>query len=349
MQESALYFSMPDLNKLSSYFFDLPPELIAQTPMEPRSASRLMVLHRQTGQIELKKFSDIASYLQAGDCLIFNNTKVLPARLYGKLATGGKIELLLTQPRSDKVWAALAKPASKLKVGTQIFFEGATATVLEILEGGQRLLEFAVENFSAWLDKAGSMPLPHYIRGGEADSRDKSWYQTVYAKETGAVAAPTAGLHFTQDILDSLPALGVDKAELTLHVGIGTFRPVQVEDVNEHVMHEERFSVGEAAASQINQAKRRIAVGTTSVRVLETLGQRAEKLVAASGSTDIFIRPGYTFKVTDAMLTNFHLPGSTLLMLVSAFCGYEMCMRAYEVAVRERFRFFSYGDALLIL
>mgnify|MGYP004469317121 FL=1 len=336
------------------FFFDLPPELIAQEPTEPRDAARLLVLSRETGAIEDRRFSDITEYLKPGDCLILNDSRVLPARLYGRRKpTGGAVELLLLNQREQDVWEALAGPGRKARPGDILEFGDGllTAEVLSVLEGGNRLVRFSYEgSFFALLEKIGEMPLPPYIKKRLAD---KESYQTVYSRELGSAAAPTAGLHFTQELLARLQEQGVRIGYVTLHVGLGTFRPVKVDDITEHKMHAEHYELPEKTAQLINETRaaggRVIAVGTTSCRTLESIGVGEDGLVhPQEGYTEIFIYPGYTFKLLDGLITNFHLPESTLIMLVSAFAGYTHTMDAYRHAVAERYRFFSFGDAMLI-
>ena len=336
------------------FFFDLPPELIAQEPAEPRDAARLLVLSRETGAIEDRRFSDITEYLKPGDCLILNDSRVLPARLYGRRRpTGGAVELLLLNQREQDVWEALAGPGRKARPGDILEFGDGllTAEVLSVLEGGNRLVRFSYEgSFFALLEKIGEMPLPPYIKKRLAD---KESYQTVYSRELGSAAAPTAGLHFTQELLARLQEQGVRIGYVTLHVGLGTFRPVKVDDITEHKIHAEHYELPEKTAQLINETRaaggRVIAVGTTSCRTLESIGVGEDGLVhPQEGYTEIFIYPGYTFKLLDGLITNFHLPESTLIMLVSAFAGYTHTMDAYRHAVAERYRFFSFGDAMLI-
>ena len=340
--------------KTSDFYFDLPKELIAQDPLEDRSSSRLLVLDRKTGAREHRIFRDIVEYLNPGDCLVINNTKVIPARLYGaKEGTQAKIEILLLKRREGDVWETLVKPGKKAKPGTKISFGDGllTGEVLDVVDEGNRLIKFTYDGiFEEILDQLGQMPLPPYITH---QLKDKNRYQTVYAKHDGSAAAPTAGLHFTPELLRQIEEKGVKIAHVTLHVGLGTFRPVKVEDVTPHHMHSEYFFIEEDQAKLINDTKaaggRVIAVGTTSCRTLESAVGEDGKLKATSGWTDIFIYPGYQFKVIDALITNFHLPESTLLMLVSALAGKENIMNAYEEAVKERYRFFSFGDAMFIM
>lgn len=335
------------------FSYDLPKSLIAQDPLEDRSASRLMVLDRVSGKTERRQFSDIAAYLHPGDCLVINNTKVIPARLFGSREdTGGKIELLLLKRKKDDIWEVLVRPGKKARVGARLCFGDGIlmGEVLEVVEGGNRLIQFAYQGiFEEILDQLGQMPLPPYITH---QLKDKGRYQTVYAKYDGSAAAPTAGLHFTPELLAQIQGMGVHIAEVTLHVGLGTFRPVKETDILKHHMHEEYFEIGEEAADLINRVKanggRVVAVGTTSTRTLESAVDEAGHLQAKCGWTDIFIYPGYRFRMIDSLITNFHLPESTLLMLVSAFAGREQVLAAYDEAVKEQYRFFSFGDAMLI-
>lgn len=338
---------------VKDYDYDLPEELIAQDPLEDRSSSRLMVLDRQTGDVEHRHFTDILEYLHPGDCLVINNTKVIPARLFGvKEDTQEKIEVLLLKRKENDIWETLVKPGKKAKPGTKLVFGDGllTAEVVDVVEEGNRLIQFHYDGiFEEILDQLGQMPLPPYITH---QLKDKNRYQTVYAKYDGSAAAPTAGLHFTKELLQKVKDMGVDIAEVTLHVGLGTFRPVKVENVLDHHMHSEFYMVSQEAADKINRAKesghRVIAVGTTSTRTLEAAADENGRLHETSGWTEIFIYPGYQFKVIDALITNFHLPQSTLVMLVSALAGREHVLHAYEIAVKERYRFFSFGDAMLI-
>ena len=338
---------------VKDYDYDLPEELIAQDPLEDRSSSRLMVLDRQTGDVEHRHFTDILEYLHPGDCLVINNTKVIPARLFGvKEDTQAKIEVLLLKRKENDIWETLVKPGKKAKPGTKLVFGDGllTAEVVDVVEEGNRLIQFHYDGiFEEILDQLGQMPLPPYITH---QLKDKNRYQTVYAKYDGSAAAPTAGLHFTKEVLQKVKDMGVDIAEVTLHVGLGTFRPVKVENVLDHHMHSEFYMVSQEAADKINRAKesghRVIAVGTTSTRTLEAAADENGRLHETSGWTEIFIYPGYQFKVIDALITNFHLPQSTLVMLVSALAGREHVLHAYEIAVKERYRFFSFGDAMLI-
>ena len=338
---------------VKDYDYDLPEELIAQDPLEDRSSSRLMVLDRQTGDVEHRHFTDILEYLHPGDCLVINNTKVIPARLFGvKEDTQAKIEVLLLKRKENDILETLVKPGKKAKPGTKLVFGDGllTAEVVDVVEEGNRLIQFHYDGiFEEILDQLGQMPLPPYITH---QLKDKNRYQTVYAKYDGSAAAPTAGLHFTKELLQKVKDMGVDIAEVTLHVGLGTFRPVKVENVLDHHMHSEFYMVSQEAADKINRAKesghRVIAVGTTSTRTLEAAADENGRLHETSGWTEIFIYPGYQFKVIDALITNFHLPQSTLVMLVSALAGREHVLHAYEIAVKERYRFFSFGDAMLI-
>ncbi|MCI8863296.1 MAG: tRNA preQ1(34) S-adenosylmethionine ribosyltransferase-isomerase QueA [Lachnospiraceae bacterium] len=339
--------------KTSDFYYDLPQELIAQDPLEDRSSSRLLVLNRETGERRHCVFREIAEFLNPGDCLVVNNTKVIPARLMGvKEETGAGIEVLLLKRCEDNVWETLVKPGKKARPGARISFGDGllVGEVLEVVEEGNRRIRFTYEGiFEEILDRLGQMPLPPYITH---QLKDKNRYQTVYARHEGSAAAPTAGLHFTPELLKEIEEKGVKLAHVTLHVGLGTFRPVKVEDVTQHHMHSEFYVVEEEQARLINETKaaggRVICVGTTSCRTLESAAGENGLLRAGSGWTDIFIYPGYRFQMMDALITNFHLPESTLLMLVSAFAGKEQVMAAYEEAVRERYRFFSFGDAMLI-
>ena len=340
--------------KTSDFFYDLPEELIAQDPLEDRTASRLLVLNRETGAIEHKIFSDVIDYLNEGDCLVINNTRVIPARLIGeKEGTGGKVEVLLLKRRANDVWETLVKPGKKLRPGARVIFGDGRlkAEILEIAEEGNRLVRFYYEGiFEEILDSLGEMPLPPYITH---KLEDKEMYQTVYAKFDGSAAAPTAGLHFTKELLNKIEEKGIKISSITLHVGLGTFRPVKVDDVNNHHMHTEWYEVNAEAAEIINETKRNggrvICVGTTSCRTIESVADEKGYMKAKTGETDIFIYPGYKFKVMDGLITNFHLPESTLVMLVSAFAGKENVLAAYETAVKERYRFFSFGDAMILI
>lgn len=340
--------------KTSDFYYELPQELIAQDPLEDRSASRLMHLDRKTGAVEHRHFRDIKEYLRPGDCLVINDTKVIPARLYGrKVGTDALIEILLLKRRENDVWETLVKPGKKCRPGAEISFgEGILrGRVLDVVEEGNRLIQFEYEGiFEEILDQLGEMPLPPYITH---KLKDRKRYQTVYARHEGSAAAPTAGLHFTRELLEEIREMGVKIAHVTLHVGLGTFRPVKVENVTEHHMHSEFYVVEEEQAALVNEARKNggriIAVGTTSCRTLESAADAEGILKAGSGWTDIFIYPGYRFKILDGLITNFHLPESTLIMLVSAFAGREQVLGAYREAVKERYRFFSFGDAMVIL
>ena len=337
--------------KLSDFMYDLPEARIAQTPVEPRDHSRLMVIHRDTGAIEHRHFYDIIDYLNPGDCLVINETKVIPARLYGERPTGGAVEVLLLKQLGPKRWETLVRPGKKLKPGAEVLFGDGRlkCRVLETTDVGGRIVEFECDgSFEAALDALGEMPLPPYIH---EKLQDRDRYQTVYARQDGSAAAPTAGLHFTPGLMDRIRAKGVDIVPVLLHVGLGTFRPVKVENIEEHEMHSEYFEVTREAADRVNAARARggriIAVGTTSVRTLESAAEGG-KLVSKRGDTNIFIKPGYRFQLVDALITNFHLPGSTLIMLVSALWDRERILEAYKTAVENEYRFFSFGDAMLI-
>ena len=340
--------------KRQDFYYELPEELIAQDPLEDRSSSRLLVLDKETGAFSHHVFKEITEYLHEGDCLVINDTKVIPARLIGsKVETNAKIEVLLLKRKENNVWETLVKPGKKAKVGAKISFGDGLlmGEVIDVVEEGNRLIKFDFDGiFEEILDQLGQMPLPPYITH---QLEDKNRYQTVYATHTGSAAAPTAGLHFTPELLEEIKAKGVDIARVTLHVGLGTFRPVKVDEITEHHMHSEFFMIDEEAAEKINRAKetghRVICVGTTSCRTVESAADENGHLEAKSGWTQIFIYPGYKFKVLDCLITNFHLPESTLLMLVSALAGKEQVMRVYEEAVQERYRFFSFGDAMIIL
>lgn len=340
--------------KTSDFYYELPKELIAQDPLEDRSSSRLLVLHSKSARIEHRVFSDIVEYLRPGDCLVRNNTKVIPARLFGvREETGGAVELLLLKKHGNDVWETLVKPGKKARAGTNLVFgEGILhGKVIDVLDDGNRLIQFSYEGiFEEILDELGQMPLPPYITH---HLEDKNRYQTVYAKYEGSAAAPTAGLHFTEDLFGQLSKKGVEIANVTLHVGLGTFRPVKVENVESHHMHEEYYRIEPEEALRINEAKKKggrlVCVGTTSCRTVESAADNQGILHAGEGQTDIFIYPGYRFKMLDILVTNFHLPESTLLMLICALAGKEVVMQAYQEAVKERYRFFSFGDAMLIL
>lgn len=344
---------MTELKK-SDFYFDLPEELIAQDPLEDRAGSRLLVLDKETGEVEHHIFKEIPDYLEQGDCLVLNNTKVIPARLLGcKKDTGAAVEVLLLKRQDKDVWETLVKPGKKAKPGTRLTFGDGLleAEVLETVEEGNRLIRFFYDGiFEEVLDRLGEMPLPPYITH---KLQDKNRYQTVYAKYEGSAAAPTAGLHFTKELLSQIEEKGVKIAYVTLHVGLGTFRPVKAENILEHHMHSEYYQISEEAAEKINDTKRNggriICVGTTSCRTVESAADENGFVKAGCGNTEIFIYPGYRFKVLDALITNFHLPESTLVMLVSALAGRENVLRAYEKAIEERYRFFSFGDAMLIV
>ena len=338
--------------RTSDFNFELPPELIAQTPLEKRDTSRLLVLNKDSGEVDHKYFYDLPSFLKPGDCLVLNNSRVLPARLFGRRSGGGACEVLLLIDRGDKVWECLVRPGKKLRVGAKISFGDGelTAEVGGEVEGGNRLVRFDYEGiFLETLERLGKMPLPPYIK---EELEDSERYQTVYSKVVGSAAAPTAGLHFTEDLLKKVQNLGVKVCYVTLHVGLGTFRPVKAENLNEHEMHSEYCVISQETADIINQTKqdggRVICVGTTSCRTIESWANDDGTMEAKAGWTNIFIYPGYRFKVLDCLITNFHLPESTLIMLVSALAGRENVMKAYEVAVKQRYRFFSFGDAMFI-
>lgn len=340
--------------KKSDFYFDLPQELIAQDPLADRTASRLLVLHRQTGEVEHHTFREITDYLRPGDCLVLNNTKVIPARLMGvKEDTGAAIEVLLLKRRENDVWETLVKPGKKARPGTKLVFgDGCLrAEVLDVVEEGNRLVRFYYDGiFEEALDRLGEMPLPPYITH---KLQDKNRYQTVYAKHDGSAAAPTAGLHFTQELLAKIEEMGVRIASVTLHVGLGTFRPVKADNILEHHMHSEHYQITREASDIINRTKKEggrvICVGTTSCRTVESAADESGSVQPGCGDTEIFIYPGYQFKVLDCLITNFHLPESTLVMLVSALAGREHVLAAYQKAVEERYRFFSFGDAMLII
>ncbi|HIR06409.1 MAG TPA: tRNA preQ1(34) S-adenosylmethionine ribosyltransferase-isomerase QueA [Candidatus Copromonas faecavium] len=339
--------------KVTDFNFELPKELIAQDPLEDRASSRLLVLHKETGEIKHRHFRDILKFLRKGDCLVINDTKVIPARLLGKKTdTGAAVEVLLLKRKSDTVWETLVKPGKKMKVGAQVSLGDGllTGTVIDVVEEGNRLIQFSYEGiFEEILDQLGQMPLPPYITH---QLKDKNRYQTVYAKHDGSAAAPTAGLHFTKELLKEIEDMGVTIAHVTLHVGLGTFRPVKADTIEDHHMHSEFYVVEDEEAKKINDTKKNggrvICVGTTSCRTLESAVNEDGTLEAKSGWTDIFIYPGYRFKILDCLITNFHLPESTLVMLVSALAGREHILNAYQKAVEERYRFFSFGDAMFI-
>ncbi len=339
--------------KTSDFWYDLPEELIAQTPLQKRDASRLMVLDRETGAVTHRHFYDIVDYLKPGDCLVMNDSRVLPARLLGHRPTGGAVEVLLLRDLGNKRWECLCKPGRKMQVGNEVIFGNGelTATVAEVREDGNRVVEFHYEGiFLEVLERLGKMPLPPYIK---EELQDQERYQTVYSREVGSAAAPTAGLHFTQELLDKIRAKGVKTAFVTLHVGLGTFRPVKAEEITDHHMHSELCMMSQETADILNETRRSggriICVGTTSCRTLESLVHPDGTFAAGSKWTEIFIYPGYTFRAMDGLITNFHLPESTLVMLVSAFAGREHVLSAYKEAVAQRYRFFSFGDAMCIL
>lgn len=339
--------------KTSDFYYDLPEELIAQTPVEPRDSSRMMVYNRKTKEVLHKHFYDVIDFLNEGDALIVNDSRVLPARIYGtKIPTGANVEFLLLKQVKDKVWETLVKPGKKARTGDSFSFGDGimTGTVIDVLEDGNRIVEFKCDsNFYETLDKIGQMPLPPYIH---EKLKDKERYQTVYSHELGSAAAPTAGLHFTDELLEKIKAKGIKIGYVTLHVGLGTFRPVKVDDVTTHKMHSEHYEVPEETAKLIEETKKNgkrvIAVGTTSCRTLESVAKEYGKVVPCEGWTYIFIYPGFEFKVLDGLITNFHLPESTLIMLVSAFAGYDEVMGIYKEAVKEKYRFFSFGDSMFI-
>lgn len=340
--------------KVADFNYELPKELIAQHPYDKRDEARLMVLDKKKELIEHKVFKDVINYLNPGDCLVINNTKVIPARLYGKKDTGANIEFLLLKRIEGDTWEAMVRPGNKLKPGSKVVFGNGLlkATILEVLEGGNRKVEFEYDGiFNEILDQIGLMPLPPYIT--EASREDNEKYQTVYAKYEGSAAAPTAGLHFTEELLEKIKERGIEVANVTLHVGIGTFRPVKVETVEEHEMHSEHYYIKKEDADKINKAKlngnRVIAVGTTSCRVLESVADEKGLVKEIEGDTSIFIYPGYKFKCIDSLITNFHLPESTLIMLVSSLAGKDFIMKAYNEAVEKKYKFFSFGDAMIIL
>ena len=339
--------------KTKDFYYDLPEELIAQDPLEKREMSKLMILDKESGKIEHKVFKDVIDYLDPGDCLVINDTKVLPARLYGnRVSTGGMVEILLLKRVDKDVWECLVKPGKKAKIGNRIEFgEGKlVGEIIDVVEEGNRLIKFEYDGiFEEILDEIGTMPLPPYIHH---KLKDKNRYQTVYALNNGSAAAPTAGLHFTKELLNKIEEKGIEVVRVTLHVGLGTFRPVKVDDVTKHHMHSEYYEVSEEAANKINSIKaaggRIICVGTTSCRTIESASDDSGKVIPSKGNTEIFIYPGYKFKVLDCLITNFHLPESTLLMLVSALATKDNIMKAYHEAIDNRYRFFSFGDAMLI-
>lgn len=338
---------------VKDFYYDLPEELIAQVPIQKRDESRLMILDRKKQTVEHKVFKDILDYLKPGDCLVRNNTKVIPARIYGKKETGANVEFLLLNNIKGDIWESIVRPGNKLHVGTKVIFGDGllNAEILEVMEGGTRKVKFTYEGiFNEILDQIGLMPLPPYIHE-ELKERDR--YQTVYAKYQGSAAAPTAGLHFTEELLEKIKEKGVEIANVTLHVGIGTFRPVKVDKIEDHHMHSEHYYIKKEDAEKINNAKKNggriISVGTTSCRVLESIADENGFVKETEGDTSIFIYPGYKFRCIDGLITNFHLPESTLLMLVSALAGKDYIMRAYEEAVKQRYRFFSFGDAMIIV
>ncbi len=338
--------------KKSDFFYLLPEELIAQTPIEPRNSSRLMVLNRQNGEVEHTKFYNLFDYLKQGDTIVLNNTRVLPARIFGKRTdTGATVEFVLLKQKTTLLWECIAGPGKKAKMGHEfIFSDNLSAKVVDVLSDGNRIIEFTANGeFFSLLDEVGQMPLPHYIK---KELHDKERYQTVYSKELGSAAAPTAGLHFTEEMLEQLKEKGINVAYVTLHVGLGTFRPVKVDDIKDHKMHSEHYSISQETAEIINKTKSRggrvICVGTTSCRTLESAAQKFGAIKECTDDTEIFIYPGYKFQVMDALITNFHLPESTLIMLVSAFAGYDNTMSAYKTAVDKKYRFFSFGDAMFI-
>ena len=339
--------------KTHDFWYDLPEELIAQTPLQQRDSSRLCVLDRKTGEVNHRHFYDILDYLKPGDCLVMNDSRVLPARLLGHRPTGGAVEVLLLKDLGDHKWECLCKPGKKMQIGNEVIFGDGelTAKVVDVLDDGNRVVEFCYEGiFLEVLERLGKMPLPPYIK---AELQDQERYQTVYSREIGSAAAPTAGLHFTEELLQKVRDMGVTTAFVTLHVGLGTFRPVKAEDITAHHMHSELCMMSEETAALLNQTKanggRVICVGTTSCRTLESLANPDGSFEAGSKWTEIFIYPGYEFKAMDGLITNFHLPESTLVMLVSAFAGREKVLNAYDQAVKQRYRFFSFGDAMLIL
>ncbi len=345
----------PDLNSLSAYQFDLPPELIAQVPITPRDSSRLMVIDRSTGNISEMVFRDLKDFLKSRDSLVFNDTKVIPARIIGKRPTGGTAEIFLVRSLGNHIWEALARPGKKMRAGSKVEFgNNFSCEILETLPNGNKIVRFDTggEDFERQLDKFGQMPLPMYIKREGKNEEDAERYQTIYAANPGALAAPTAGLHFTEEMIKYMKNKGIDQSHITLHVGLGTFRPVQVDDIRQHPMHSEQFLISPDTATRLNQRSithRQICVGTTSCRALETASNVNGEIISGTYDTNIFIHPGYQFKYVKSLLTNFHIPGSTLLMLVCAFAGYDLTMEAYARAIKDRYRFYSYGDAMLIL
>ena len=343
-----------ELVNKKTYYYDLPEELIAQDPLAKRDESRLLLLDSKTGEIEHKVFKNIIDYLNPNDCLVINNTRVIPARLIGKkLGTGGKIEIFLLKDLGNDMWEALTKPGKKALPGVKFVFgenDDLVAEIKEVKDDGNRIVHFEYKGiFNEVLDKVGTVPLPPYIHNKLEDAER---YQTVYSKDKGSAAAPTAGLHFTKELLEEIRNKGIDIAEVTLHVGLGTFRPVKEDNILNHKMHSEHYMINQEACDKINNARKNggriIAVGTTSCRVLESVSKKGEELVPCEGDTEIFIYPGYEFKILDGLITNFHLPESTLIMLVAALAGYENIMNAYKIAVQEKYRFFSFGDAMFI-
>lgn len=341
------------LTKKSSYWYDLPVELIAQHPKDKRSESKMLVLDKESGKIQHEKFSDIIEHLKPSDILVVNNTKVIPARLFGTKSTGAKVEVFLLEQKTENRWECLVKPGRKLQIGAEIIFnEELKAKIINYAEEGGRIIEFYWKgNFWDILEKIGNVPLPPYIKR-EATNKDKETYQTVYAQERGSVAAPTAGLHFTKPLMHQIREKGIEILEVVLHVGLGTFRPVKTDDIKDHTMHSEHCRITDDVAAKINQAKKDgrhiIAVGTTTIRTLESFAHNSH-LQSGSHWTNIFLYPGKEIQIIDGLITNFHMPESTLMMLVSAFAGYENIMNAYKIAVEEKYRFFSYGDSMLIL
>jgi S-adenosylmethionine:tRNA ribosyltransferase-isomerase len=343
-----------DLFSLSAYQFELPSELIAQQPCEPRDHSRLLIVDKEKGNFSEIPFYELKHFLNSGDTLIFNDTKVIPARLIGQRENGGQAEVFLNKRLSENMWNVLAKPGKKMRPGSWVMFGNhLRCQVLETAQDGSKIVRFdSIGSFESALEQYGRIPLPHYIREGVANQEDYERYQTVYANKPGAVAAPTAGLHFTKGLLQSLANKGISQHHLTLHVGLGTFKPVQTEDIRQHLMHEEHVVISKETAEKLNQRsalQRQICVGTTCCRALESSADEAGRIAAGESVTNIFIYPGYKFKYVRSLLTNFHLPGSSLLMLVCSLAGYELTMEAYQKAIKDRFRFYSYGDAMLII